>query len=172
MLPLRFYFSQLTGRNLSLGVPTVALWASDPACLCGGLVPSQHSGLRIWRCCNYGIGGSCSLDSIPGLGTSMCLKYSRKRKGKKRKKSLPRHRQLTPPGPPGCPAPRTSPAVSFQLVSPFSTHYPGRNHHCSFPAPHSTSYQGTNTLKSPWTSAPADPGCGSKPSPSTAYPLQ
>ena len=44
-----------------------------------------RSGLRIWGCCCYGIGHSCSLDSIPGLGTSICHGDSQKKKGKKLK---------------------------------------------------------------------------------------
>ena len=38
--------------------------------------PLWHSGLRIGHCCSCGIGQSCSLDSIPGLGTSICHGYS------------------------------------------------------------------------------------------------
>lgn len=54
-------------------------------CFCGGmsLNPSRHSGLRIWCCCNCGTGCSCSLDSIPSLGISMCHRCSQERKKKK-----------------------------------------------------------------------------------------
>ena len=34
--------------------------------------PLWHSRLRIWHCCSYGIGGSCGLDFIPSLETSIC----------------------------------------------------------------------------------------------------
>ena len=33
---------------------------------------AQHSGLRIWCCCNCGVDDSCNSDSIPGLGISIC----------------------------------------------------------------------------------------------------
>ena len=68
----------------------MAQWINDPTCLHGGISsisgPSR-SGLRIWCCCSCGVGCSFSLDSIPGLGTSLCHRYGRKkkRKGKKKK---------------------------------------------------------------------------------------
>ena len=36
-----------------------------------GSIP-QHSRLRIWHCCSYGVGHSCNSDSISGQGTSIC----------------------------------------------------------------------------------------------------
>ena len=38
------------------------------------------SGLRIWHCCGCGKGHSCGLDSIPGLGTSICHGSGRRRR--------------------------------------------------------------------------------------------
>ena len=38
----------------------------------------RHSGLRIWHCRSCGKGRSCSLDSVPGQGTSICLGCSHK----------------------------------------------------------------------------------------------
>ena len=53
------------------------LWHSGlriRCCLCSrvGSIPSPHSRLRIQHCHNCGIGHSCSSDSIPGPGTSIC----------------------------------------------------------------------------------------------------
>ena len=45
--------------------------------------PAQHSGLRIQHCCSCGISHSSGLDSIPGLGTSICQGFGW---GKKREK--------------------------------------------------------------------------------------
>ena len=39
-----------------------------------------HSGLRIWHCHCNGSGGCCGVGSIPGPGTSTCLKHSQKKK--------------------------------------------------------------------------------------------
>ena len=51
----------------------------------GGEFLLWHSVLRI-HCCSCGIGCSCSWDSIPGWGTSICHRCSWKRKkGKKAK---------------------------------------------------------------------------------------
>ena len=70
-----------------LGVPAVAQWVDDPACLCGGagLIPSPagHSGLRIRRCHSWGLGCSSSSDSIPGPETSMCCGVQLKKEKKK-----------------------------------------------------------------------------------------
>ena len=40
---------------------------------------ARCSGLRIWCCCSYGVGRSCSSDSVPGLGTSICHTYCKKK---------------------------------------------------------------------------------------------
>ena len=49
------------------------------------------SGLRIWHCCGCGIGSNCTLDSNPGLETSICLRYSREtNKNQKPKTKTPR----------------------------------------------------------------------------------
>ena len=66
--------------------PTAAAWVAAVV-LVRSLVWS--SGLRIWRCCSCGGGGSCRSDSIPGWGTSICCGcgYLKKKKKKKKKKS-------------------------------------------------------------------------------------
>ena len=53
-------------------------------CLCSGTssIPSLVQWLRFWPCHNSGTGRICDLDSIPGLGTSMCRRYSQKEKKK------------------------------------------------------------------------------------------
>ena len=40
-----------------------------------GSILRRHSGLRIQHCRSYGIGHSCSSDSIPGPGTFIHCKY-------------------------------------------------------------------------------------------------
>ena len=44
--------------------------------------PLWCKGLRIWHCHRYGVGHSCSSDSIPGLVTSIC----HRRRGEKKKR--------------------------------------------------------------------------------------
>ena len=70
------------------GAPTVAQW--DQRCLCSAWTQvwslARHSGLKIWHCHSCNIGSSCSLDSIPGPGTSICHECSHKRKEKKKKR--------------------------------------------------------------------------------------
>ena len=44
--------------------------------------PAQCSGLRIWHCGSCGIDCSCGSDSFPGLGASICHRYSQKKKKK------------------------------------------------------------------------------------------
>ena len=39
---------------------------------------------RIWPCCGCGVGGSCSSNSPPDLGTSICCRRGLKKKKKKR----------------------------------------------------------------------------------------
>ena len=70
----------LTSSKLKAsGVPTVALWVNDPACLCGvdSSIPSpavcQGSGVA-----EALVGHRCSLGSISGSGTSICLGCSQK----------------------------------------------------------------------------------------------
>ena len=46
-----------------------------------------HSRLRIQHCHSCGVGRSSSLDSVPGLGTSICYRGGQKRKKKKCKKN-------------------------------------------------------------------------------------
>ena len=49
-------------------------------------VPWWLSGLKIW-CCHYcGCGYCCGMGSIPGLGTSACHRFSKKKKKKKKLK--------------------------------------------------------------------------------------
>ena len=43
-------------------------------------VPSWHNGLRIQHCHCCGSGYSCSMGSIPGLGTSTCHRCNQKKK--------------------------------------------------------------------------------------------
>ena len=45
--------------------------------------PAQHSGLRIQHGCSFSLGGSCSSDLIPGLGTSCAAGLPKKIKKKK-----------------------------------------------------------------------------------------
>ena len=47
--------------------------------------PAQYGGLRIQFCHSCGVGCSCGLDSVSGLGTSKCCWYSHKKKKKKKK---------------------------------------------------------------------------------------
>ena len=79
------------------GVPTVAQWINDLACLCGGtsLIPAHHSGLRIQCCYSCGIGHISGSDSIPGLGTSICHECSRKRRRQKKKKKKEKKKKKT-----------------------------------------------------------------------------
>ena len=58
------------------------------------------SGLRIWCCRNCGIGCSCSSDSIPGLGTSICHganTHTHTTKKKKKKKEREREEESSRP---------------------------------------------------------------------------
>jgi len=55
-------------KNLAVSVVT---WVQSLA---------QWSGLRILHCCTYSIGHSCSLDSNPGPGTSICHGCGQKKK--------------------------------------------------------------------------------------------
>ena len=41
--------------------------------------PLWHSRLRIQHCCSCGVGHSCGLDSIPGLGMSICYECGHKK---------------------------------------------------------------------------------------------
>ena len=52
-----------------------------------------HNGLRIWHCHGYGIGHSCGLDLIPGLGASICHWCSHKRTEEGRKKERDKERK-------------------------------------------------------------------------------
>ena len=52
------------------------------SCRGAGSIPSLVSGLRIQHCCSCGVGRNCGLDSIPGLGTSICCARSHKLKTK------------------------------------------------------------------------------------------
>ena len=56
------------------GVPSVAQWANDLACLCG----CASSILALVRCCSYGVG--CRYSSDSGLGTSMGVAEKGKKK--------------------------------------------------------------------------------------------
>ena len=71
------------------GVPAVAQWVRELALslqqlgllLQLGFNPQPWpSGLRIWSFCSCGIGCSCGLDSVPGLGTSICCRCGKKNK--------------------------------------------------------------------------------------------
>lgn len=76
--------------------PLVTQWAKDPA-----LSPQQlgllwrygfhpcpwHSGMRIWCC--------CSLDSIPGPGTSICSAFGQRKKEAKKERKEGHSRQLS-----------------------------------------------------------------------------
>ena len=57
---------------------------------CGGTgsILPWCSGLRIQCCHIWGIGCSCSLDSVPDLGTSICQGCSDIKKGKKERKEI------------------------------------------------------------------------------------
>ena len=60
------------------GVPAVAQWVHDSACLCGSTssIPGPEQWvkrLKIRHCCSCATGRSCSSDLIPGLRTSTCL---------------------------------------------------------------------------------------------------
>ena len=80
--------NQSINRSKHEGVPTVPQWVNDSSCLCGigGFNPCpEHSGLRIWLCHSCGVGRRCSSNSTPGLGTSMCHRYSQKQKNKNKK---------------------------------------------------------------------------------------
>ena len=50
-------------KNLAAAQFAMEAWVQSPA---------WHSGLRIQCCCSCGIGHSCDLDLIPGLGISIC----------------------------------------------------------------------------------------------------
>ena len=49
--------------------------------------PGWSTRLGIWYCCSCGIGHRSSSDSIPGLGTSRCCRYSQKRKKNQKPKN-------------------------------------------------------------------------------------
>ena len=50
--------------------------------------PAQHSGLRIWCCCSYGLGSNCGSDQIPGPRTFICQGVAKKEKKKKKKRNI------------------------------------------------------------------------------------
>ena len=58
-------------QNVRIGVPDVAQWVNNLACLCGGAasIPAQRSGLRICHCCSCSVACSSGSDSVAGLGT-------------------------------------------------------------------------------------------------------
>ena len=66
-------------------VPTVAQQVKDLVLSLRwyGLSSWPGSGLRIQHCCSCGIGHSCTLDSVPDLGTSICHGCGWERKKKK-----------------------------------------------------------------------------------------
>ena len=54
------------------GVPAVAQWVNDLACLCGiagSIALAWNNGLRIRHCGSYAIVCRCGLDLIPGPRT-------------------------------------------------------------------------------------------------------
>ena len=60
----------------------------------------MQTAAQIWRCCGCGVARSCSSDSTPGLGTSICHrcgpksnKYVNKYRKKERKKERERERK-------------------------------------------------------------------------------
>ena len=57
-------------------------WGNDLAYLCGGTssIPNWHSELRIQCYHSYGVGLSSNLDSVLGLGTSICQGVAEKEK--------------------------------------------------------------------------------------------
>ena len=70
------------------GVPAVAQWVHDSACLCGSTssIPGPEQWvkrLKIRHCCSCATGRSCSSDLIPGLRTSTCLGVVKKERKQK-----------------------------------------------------------------------------------------
>ena len=65
-------------KNLdAAALVAVELWVRSPA---------WRSGLRICHCCSCGIDHNNGLDSVPGLGTSICCQCGHKNKMKENKK--------------------------------------------------------------------------------------
>ena len=99
-----------------LGVPAVTQWVKNLTAAAQvtaevrvwSLV--QCSGIRIQHCCSWSVGCSHSLDSFPGLGTSLCCRFCHKitKKPTKivtgplggREEQAPRMLILRDPGPP------------------------------------------------------------------------
>ena len=58
----------LRGKKKKKVVLTVMQWVNDPSCLCG--IAGSIPGLEQWV--KDPVGHRCSLDSSPGVGTSIC----------------------------------------------------------------------------------------------------
>ena len=83
------WFLFFKSKTVTHGVPTVALWVKNLTTVARVTRQVQVwslawcSGLRTQRCHSCSVGCRCGSDSIPGLGTSICFRYSHKIKKEK-----------------------------------------------------------------------------------------
>ena len=78
-------FISLHKKSKGRGVPFMAQQLTNLTMRLQVLSLASLSVLRIPHCCGYGVGCSCSSDSTPSLGISICWKCSPKKKKKEKK---------------------------------------------------------------------------------------
>ena len=83
----------LSHKNNGIGVPVLVQWVKNLTAMPQVAAEAQVgslawcSELRILHCCSCGIGHSCGLNPIPGLGTSIWCGWSKKKEKKEKKRN-------------------------------------------------------------------------------------
>lgn len=88
MISVYYMVSDHLNLTDDLEVPSVAQWNWRPLGNAGTWVrsPAQHSGFSIWCCHSCSLGGSCSLNLIPGLGTPYATWWPKKKEERERER--------------------------------------------------------------------------------------